>query len=125
MRAALAWGFLAAGADPELGARLAGELTYFWFLGGHYNEGRRWLQQALAASAPISESVRARVVYGAGFLTYSLDDYRAADALLSDALDQYRILDDPHSIGPPSPVSASSASIKASMNAPSRCSGRA
>ena len=100
LQAALAWGFRTANVGPELGPRLAGELTYFWFLSGQSSEGRRWLQQAMAASTSLSRSVRARVVYGTGFLTYSLDDYRGAGALLSEALALYRELDDPHGIGP-------------------------
>jgi predicted ATPase/DNA-binding CsgD family transcriptional regulator len=99
MRAALTWGLLDAN-SPELGLRLAGELTYFWFLGGHYREGRSWLQQAMTVTPVPSERERARVVYGAGFLTYSPGDYRTADALLSEALALYRKLDDPYGIGP-------------------------
>jgi predicted ATPase len=47
LRAALQW--LLACPDAETATRMAWALRQFWFLGGHLSEGRRFLEQALAA----------------------------------------------------------------------------
>lgn len=49
VRAALEW--CLSGGDPELGARLASSLDRFWSVRGHFIEGRRWLERALATNA--------------------------------------------------------------------------
>jgi predicted ATPase/DNA-binding SARP family transcriptional activator len=46
LRAALSWAL--GGEDPELGLRLASALSFFWEARGHFNEGVRWLEEALA-----------------------------------------------------------------------------
>ena len=46
LRAALAWSRDTGDHDTLL--RLAGALAFFWYYRGHLNEGRRWLDQALA-----------------------------------------------------------------------------
>lgn len=42
LRAALHWA-LDEEADPEAGLKMAGKLWWFWYLRGHWSEGRRWL----------------------------------------------------------------------------------
>jgi len=59
MRAALSW-TLESG-EAELGLRLAGALWRFWWMRGHYGEGRRWLEEALAKDGPAS-AVRAKAL---------------------------------------------------------------
>jgi non-specific serine/threonine protein kinase len=65
LRAALAWGLGEAG-EPEAALRLAGALSWFWFVGGYFTEGRSWLERALAAGAAAPASVRSKALKGAG-----------------------------------------------------------
>ena len=46
LRAALGWSRETGDHDTLL--RLAGALAFFWYYRGYLNEGRRWLDQALA-----------------------------------------------------------------------------
>ncbi len=74
LRAALGWSM----DDPERahdGLALAGLLSDFWTVRGHFSEGRRWLEKGLAA-VPASSDVRARAA--AGKLAHSMGDYAAA-----------------------------------------------
>lgn len=96
LRAALAWSL--AGGDVWMGLQLAGALWRFWETRGHVQEGRRWLEQLLAAVAarvpldppatavldswPTEERGRAQVLAdacnGAGNLARDLCDYPQA-----------------------------------------------
>jgi len=53
-----------------LAQRMAGALQPFWFVRGHWSEGRRWLEEALAmdSGAAPSPAVRAKALYGAACL---------------------------------------------------------
>lgn len=62
LRAALAW--LAAEADPGSFLRLAVSLSRFWAVLGYYQEGRNWLEQALAHGAAAPDRGRALVGLG-------------------------------------------------------------
>ena len=44
MRAALTWALERK--EVEVALRLGGALWWFWWLRGHYSEGRRWLDEA-------------------------------------------------------------------------------
>ena len=71
LRAALAW---AIAARPGHGlVRLAGALWRFWWMRGHYREGRAWLEAALEQDAG-SEAERAKALYGAGSLATEQGD---------------------------------------------------
>jgi predicted ATPase/class 3 adenylate cyclase len=69
LRTALSWLF-GQGEEAELCLRLAGALWMFWESRGHYSEGRRWLEAALAAANGASAAVRAKVLEGEGWLVY-------------------------------------------------------
>ncbi len=74
LRAALSW-LIRERADAAGALRLAGALPWMWYFGGHFSEGRRWLNEALALSGA-SEHVRveAKVWSGAARLaTYAGD----------------------------------------------------
>ena len=89
--AALAW---ALGSPrpvrPALGARLALALWRFWFVRGYLNEGRQWLEAALAAPDAISFQQQAQAYFRAGTLAENQADFSRAQALLEEALRLYR-----------------------------------
>jgi predicted ATPase len=84
LRAALEW-TLAAGAS-DLSLRLAGSLSPFWDLHGHYAEGRRWLERALAAAGPGPPAARVRALNGLGTLAVIQADLAAATRACEQAV---------------------------------------
>jgi predicted ATPase/DNA-binding XRE family transcriptional regulator len=96
LRTALEWA--RAGGAREIGLRLAGGLSTFWWLRGYYREGAAWLE-SLLATAPIggihpTPATRARALLGAGVLRTELGDRRAADHLEASVA-ILRTLDEP------------------------------
>jgi predicted ATPase len=95
IRAALAWALPRN--RPELGLRLAAELTRrFWNLAGSRREDARWLELAIA-SAPQPSKDRAEALAGLAILTWkwSLDeaeDYAAQAVTLARELGDQRLL---------------------------------
>jgi predicted ATPase/DNA-binding winged helix-turn-helix (wHTH) protein len=63
VRAALEWA-LTSPSLTEKGVELAGSLFWFWTKCGLFEEGKRWLEQALAVSFRVRGSVRARALIG-------------------------------------------------------------
>lgn len=94
LRAALAT-FLANGAHVQLAA-MACSLSAFWRRHGHYSEGRRWLEQALAqmAHSPTPNPLRACTLQAAASLAYRQGDWRQARPWLEESLALYRAADD-------------------------------
>jgi predicted ATPase/DNA-binding SARP family transcriptional activator len=80
--------------DGTTSQRLAGALTWFWYLRGHYREGRELLHRALATNGPVSPAARAKALEGAGMLAFLMCEYDDASSLLIDSLTLYRELDD-------------------------------
>ncbi len=74
--------------------RLATALVQFWYLRGHYREGRDWLDWALAAPAGAPAEVRAKGLRGSGMLAHLQCEYPAAVRRLEGALALYRELGD-------------------------------
>lgn len=87
LRAALTWTTDAArdAQDHEIGLRLAGALWYFWLRRGLPSEGRRWLAQALNATAT-GGSARAQALLGVGALAWQQGDYHTAQGALSESI---------------------------------------
>ncbi|SDS97431.1 tetratricopeptide repeat protein [Jiangella sp. DSM 45060] len=92
----------------ELGGesmRLAAALWRYFYLRGHYSEGRDWLESALriarvpgpaAAGAPaVAPAALAGAARGAGYLAFLQCEYDVAAERLEEALGRYRRLDDP------------------------------
>ena len=83
-----------AGDDPELGLRLAGALTWFWYDHGYLSEGRRWLDTALSGAGAAPSAARAKALIGAGALAHRQYDLHSANELLEAGLCLSRELDD-------------------------------
>jgi non-specific serine/threonine protein kinase len=99
LRAAFEWSKRDPGEGDTM-LRLAGSLWWFWFTQGTLNEGRAWLEAALAASpqAPshtdIVSHARAGALYGAGAIAWLQGDMGRAAALAGEALGVCRTLGD-------------------------------
>jgi len=96
LRAALAWSQSAQG-SAELGLRLADTLGWFWINHGYNNEGRGWLEGALAhadVERVHNTQSRGRALYKLGYICTSIGDYRAAEAHFDDSLKLFQELGD-------------------------------
>jgi predicted ATPase/DNA-binding XRE family transcriptional regulator len=79
LRAALHWSSQHA---PDIVARLAGSLWWFWHYRGHYSEGLRWCLAALERSRGLGEGrVRAKLAVGAAMLALYHADLAQAQQL--------------------------------------------
>jgi len=93
-RAALTW--LDESGDAESLLRLAGALSWFWYIRGPLDEGRSWLERAIAAQvADVPGSLRTRAMVGAGLLTHFQGDHTQARSWLEASLAGSAELDDP------------------------------
>ena len=97
LRAALRWLVERAETEmkreqAEMALRLGSALWEFWMVRGHWSEGRRWLERALAAGKAVEASVRAKALNAAGILAYLQDDLTQAEALCSESLALFREL---------------------------------
>ena len=91
-RAALSWSLTSQG-DTEMGLRLTGALSHFWYVRGHHSESRMWLQRALERSSD-AITARAKVLFGAGQLAWFQGELVRANTLLKESLTLYRDLED-------------------------------
>ncbi|MDQ2744046.1 MAG: tetratricopeptide repeat protein [Chloroflexota bacterium] len=93
LRAALRWEDERG--EVEAGLRLAGALAPFWYVRGHYKEGRGWLERLLERVGDgVSGAVRAKALLGLAALVYNVGEYRRAGPLCEESLALYRYLDD-------------------------------
>jgi predicted ATPase len=94
LRSALAWSS-AAGGDAAVGLRLAGALSWFWYVRGYLGEGRGCLSGSLAAARDVQPAAaRAKALHGAGVLASEQGDFPAARALHEESLAIRRELGD-------------------------------
>ncbi len=84
LRAALAWGEGTA-TGPHGALRLVAALCRFWYVRGHWSEGRGHLETALARGGMEPET-RAQMLGTLGFLVHSLGESKAGRATLEEAL---------------------------------------
>jgi predicted ATPase/DNA-binding SARP family transcriptional activator len=87
LRAALSW---AIDQDAELGLRLAGALRWFWYWLGHYGEGRRWLDDALAKGGRASVAARAKALHAVGWLAHDQGDMDRAESAAEEGIELSR-----------------------------------
>jgi predicted ATPase/class 3 adenylate cyclase len=88
LRAALRW--YAARREIAQLARLGTAIWWFWEIRGHWSEGRNWFEQALAHGTLLPAVLRARALFGAGWLTCRLSDFTLAHKLLDESLTLFR-----------------------------------
>jgi tetratricopeptide (TPR) repeat protein len=99
LRAALRW---CAGRPDgaQAGLRLSGALAWFWFIRGHWSEGRAALETALSGSGAQGASPeRARALNGAGSMALKLCDYPAARRFHEECLAVRTELGDRRGVG--------------------------
>jgi predicted ATPase/DNA-binding CsgD family transcriptional regulator len=86
----------------EAALRLVAALRQFWPLGGYLNEGRRFLEQGLAASRDdetfVSDPVRAKALFTAGWLAFFQDDPEQAQALFTESEHLCKVMGDKRGI---------------------------
>lgn len=92
-RAALHWAIERG--EGRIALLMSAALSRFWYLHGHFSEGLRWLETALALDRDGPVEVRAVALKGAGVLACSLCDYERAWTLDHASLRLYRELGDP------------------------------
>ena len=85
IRAALSWS-LGQGDDAELALRISAALGEFWYLRGHYGDGRRWLEEALAKSGRTPTAARARALHRVSWLAYLQGDLDRAEEASQEGL---------------------------------------
>jgi non-specific serine/threonine protein kinase len=97
LRTALSW-FQGQG-DIERALRLGAALQWFWFIRGHFREGRAWLIELLTFdSVDLGDRTRARALNAAGWLAQAQGDYAMARELGEQSLALFRALNDPAGI---------------------------
>jgi len=85
LRAALRWSLTAEG-EAETLLRLAGALSRFWEVRGHWTEGRRCLESTLTKTAGIEQPSRVKVLASAAMLAFDQGDFPRAHALGEESL---------------------------------------
>ncbi len=81
LRAALKWAV-----DNNTRLQLAASLWRFWSMRSHFQEGRSWLNGALARSPQADERLRAKALNGLGFMATRQGNYEEAQRALEDSL---------------------------------------
>ena len=82
--------------QAELAYRFGGALGWFWYISGHWSEGRHWLEAALTLSHDGKSTVaRARALCSLGGLANCQGEYLAARAYLEESVVLFRELQEP------------------------------
>jgi predicted ATPase/DNA-binding CsgD family transcriptional regulator len=94
LRAAISWSLERSNLQDA--ARLGWALWLFWWIRGHFAEGRRSMEQALSAEgdAAMPASARAQALFVAGTMACGQGDYRSAEPLLDESAALFRELGD-------------------------------
>ena len=90
-RAALVWGLAH---RPELALRLAAALWRFWHVRAYITEGRRWLEDALAAAPAGDPRARAKALSGASVIAQMQGRVPEARAFSEGSVALFRELGD-------------------------------
>ena len=92
IRTALGWS--QGSGRVEEGLRLAGAVSWSWFVQGHYNEGCEWLEWMLEEDSGAPAPVRAKALRGAGYLGISKGDLDWRIKQGEESLSLYREMGD-------------------------------
>jgi predicted ATPase/DNA-binding XRE family transcriptional regulator len=92
LRAAIRWSIDCG--EVEAVARMAFSSWLFLWLHGHLDEGRRWMERALARVPDMTDSTRARLLLVAGTLAQGRGDWEPAQLYLEESLALFRGLGD-------------------------------
>ena len=92
LRAAMAWLF--GRRELEEVARLGWALWLFWWIRGHFAEGRRCMEEALAKGSVMPAPARAKALFVAGTMACGQGDHRSAGTLLEESTALFRNLGD-------------------------------
>ncbi len=96
LREVLRWG--QEGGNVCSGLRLVGALSWFWWMRGYLNEGRRWAEELLwqpfGDDHPRCTLTRAGALCAAGELAFGQGDLARAAGLFEESLALYRGLED-------------------------------
>ena len=71
----------------------------FWWIRGHFTEGRRWVEEALSRDDAMPASTRAKALFVAGTMANGQGDARSAASLLEESLALFRELGDERGAG--------------------------
>ncbi|MGD9894260.1 MAG: helix-turn-helix domain-containing protein [Dehalococcoidia bacterium] len=98
LRAAMAWSLGTEGGRRAL--RIAGALWWHWRYRGRYDEGRRWLEEALTATADAPpDAARAVALAASGALGWHRRDFATSNTRLDAAIALGRSVGVPHVAG--------------------------
>ena len=92
VRAAMEW--LLARGDTEIAGRFGFSLWLFWWMRGHFAEGRRWMQAILASTVGAGGAGRAFALLTAGVLMYGQGDHDGATPAIEESLRLFRDIRD-------------------------------
>jgi non-specific serine/threonine protein kinase len=96
LRAALAW---ADRHDSHIQLRIAAGLFDFWASRCYFEEGRTWLERALAQADGAASPARAKALHAAAFLALDQGDNARCNELGEESLELYRALGDAEGVG--------------------------
>jgi predicted ATPase/DNA-binding CsgD family transcriptional regulator len=98
LRAALRW--LISQPEDMMALRLGAALGYFWWVRGHYSEGRRFLEELVGRAPGEATDPRTRglALSRLGVLLVVQGEMRQARTVLEEGLAVARSADDPHSV---------------------------
>jgi predicted ATPase len=82
LRAAMRWSL---DNEAETAARLGWALRPYWWIRGYHDEGRRWMEEALAHELP--PGLRGRAANVAAAMAYMQGDFEAAERYCAESLE--------------------------------------
>lgn len=97
LRAGLRWTIERS--QGEIAVRLCAPLWRFWYVRSYLNEGRQWLDSALALSYNLRSAARARALCGVGWIANAQGDLEHAEQSFDASLALSRELGDLRGIG--------------------------